>query len=318
MWDKRVVGQTVTLKRNPYYWQKGKPYLDSVTFSFVSDDNTRQLQLLGGKAQIDEFPPFNSVSKLQHTSGVTLKLFPSTRTDYLLMNEHYPPLADAHVRRAISHALDRAGIVKAVLFGNGKPANSFIPPGLPCYNQSTPGAQYDVSKSKAELAKSKFPHGFKLEMTVASGDQVHQAIGQILQNALKPLGIDLTFKQVDSSTEYADIQQLKYQIGISYWQNDNIDPDELATFAVDPSGGAHSWFTGYSDPKVTALVHEAQHETRPAARCRLYARMQDLAAEDAFAGFIYYSPFPYAYSNKVHGFFVSPLGNFHLEDVWLG
>src|SRR5262249_36562226 len=52
MWDKRVVGQTVTLKRNPNYWQKGKPYLDSVTFRFVSDDNTRQLQLLGGAAQV--------------------------------------------------------------------------------------------------------------------------------------------------------------------------------------------------------------------------------------------------------------------------
>src|SRR5262249_3911073 len=182
----------------------------------------------------------------------------------------------------------------------------------------TPGAQYDTARAKAELARSKFPHGFKLVMTVAAGDQVHQSIGQILQNALKPLGIDLTFKQVDSSTEYSNIQQLKYQIGISYWQNDNIDPDELATFAVDPAGGAHSWFTGYDDPKVTALVHQAQHETRPAARCQLYARMQDLAAQDAFSAFIYYSPFAYAYANKVHGFFVSPLGNFHLEDVWLG
>ena len=97
-----------------------------------------------------------------------------------------------------------------------------------------------------------------------------------------------------------------------------IDPDELATFAVDPNGGAKSWFTGYSDPKVTALVHRAQHETNPAARCRLYARMQDISAQDAFAGFLYYSPFAYAFSNKVHGFHVSPLGNFHLEEVWLG
>jgi peptide/nickel transport system substrate-binding protein len=318
MWDKRVVGQTVTLKRNPYYWQKGKPYLDSVTFSFVSDDNTRELQLRGGQIQIDEFPPFNSVSKLRHTPGVVVKLFPSTRTDYLLMNEHYAPLADVHVRRAISYALDRRGIVKSLLSGYGTPANSFIPPGLPCYNASTPGAQYDLARAKAELAKSKYPNGFKVEMVVASGDQVHTGIGEVLQAAVKPLGIDVTFKQVDSSTEYSDIQQFKYQLGISYWQNDNIDPDELATFAVDPNGGAKSWFTGYSDPKVTALVHQAQHETNPAARCRLYARMQDISAQDAFAGFLYYSPFPYAYSNKVHGFFVSPLGNFHLEDVWLG
>ena len=89
-------------------------------------------------------------------------------------------------------------------------------------------------------------------------------------------------------------------------------------FAVDPKGGANSWFTGYNDPKVTTLVHEAQHQTNHVARCKLYAKMQDISAQDAFSGFLYYSPFPYAYSDKVHGFFVSPLGNFHLEDVWLG
>ena len=35
-------------------------------------------------------------------------------------------------------------------------------------------------------------------------------------------------------------------------------------------------------------------------------------------GFLYYSPFRYATaSDKVNGFFVYPLGNYHLEDVWL-
>jgi peptide/nickel transport system substrate-binding protein len=45
--------------------------------------------------------------------------------------------------------------------------------------------------------------------------------------------------------------------------------------------------------------------------------MQRLSGQDAFSAYLYYSPFPYAFSDKVHGFFVSPLGNFHLEDVWL-
>ncbi len=101
MWDKRVVGQSVTFQRNPNYWQKGKPYLDSVTWTYVTDENTRGLQLQGNQIQVDEFPPFNSISKLQHTNGVTMTLFPSTRTDYLVMNEQYAPLADVHVRRAI-------------------------------------------------------------------------------------------------------------------------------------------------------------------------------------------------------------------------
>ena len=33
--------------------------------------------------------------------------------------------------------------------------------------------------------------------------------------------------------------------------------------------------------------------------------------------FMYYSPYRYAYTDKLHGFFVYPTGNFHMEDVWL-
>src|SRR6185295_3075596 len=176
------------------YWQKGKPYLDSVTWTFITDENTRELQLRGGQIQVDEFPPFNSITKLQHTSGVTMTLFPSTRTDYLVMNESYPPLADVHVRRAISYAIDRKAIIKSVLFDHGKAANSFLPPQVPFYNPRSPGIQYDLSKAKAELAKSKFASGFKVELLVGAGAQVENATGQILQAALKQLGIDVTFK----------------------------------------------------------------------------------------------------------------------------
>ncbi len=191
MWDKRVVGQSVTFQRNPNYWQKGKPYLDSVTWTYVTDENTRGLQLQGNQIQVDEFPPFNSISKLQHTNGVTMTLFPSTRTDYLVMNEQYAPLADVHVRRAISYAIDRQAIIKSVLFGYGKPANSFLPPEVPFYSPNAGGLQFNMAQAKAEMAKSKYPNGFKVSLLVGAGAQVEAANGQILQNELKPLGIDV-------------------------------------------------------------------------------------------------------------------------------
>jgi peptide/nickel transport system substrate-binding protein len=319
MWDHRVVGRSVTLKRNPHYWQKGKPYLDKVTWTFVSSENTRELQLRGDQIQVDEFPPFNSITKLKDTDGVTMSLFPSTRTDYLLMNEQYPPLADVHVRRAISYAVDRKSIVKSVLFGYGKPANSFLPPQVPFYDQQSPGLQFDIAKAKAELNQSRFQNGFKVTMLVGAGAQVENAIGQILQNQLKRLGIRVTFKQEDTSTEFNDISKRKYQLALAYWTMDIADPDELVTFAVDPAGGgAASFYTSYKNPNVIKLSHEAQRETDVAKRRQLYADIQRLAAEDAFMGFLYYSPFRYAYSDKLHGFFVYPLGNYHLEDVWLG
>jgi peptide/nickel transport system substrate-binding protein len=318
MWDKRVVGQSVTLKRNPNYWQKGKPYLDSVTWTFVSDQNTRELQLRGNQIQVDEFPPFNSITKLQHTPGITMSLFPSTRTDYLDMNESYPPLADRHVRRAISYAIDRQAIIKSVLFGHGSPANSFLPPQVPFYSKNAGGLQFDMAKAKAEMAKSKFPKGFDVTMLVGAGAQDENSIGQILQNQFKQLGIKVTFKTEDTSTEFNDIGKRKYQLAFSYWTMDIADPDELVTFAVDPAGGASSFYTGYDNPTVVKLSHEAQRETNVAKRAQLYAQLQKIAAQDAFLGFLFYSPFRYAYSSKLHNFFVYPLGNYHLEDVWLG
>jgi peptide/nickel transport system substrate-binding protein len=317
MWDKRVVGQSVKLKRNPFYWQKGKPYLDSVTWTYVSDENTRELQLRGGQIQIDEFPPFNSITKLQNTSGVTMSLFPSTRTDYLDINESYAPLADVHVRRAISYAVDRKAIIKSVLFGHGTPANSFLPPQVPFYDPATPGLQYDLAKAKAELAKSKFKKGFKVSLLVGAGAQVENAMGQIMQASLKKIGIDVTFKTQDTSTEFQSVQTRKYQLAFSYWTMDIADPDELVTFSVDPAGGASSFYTGYNNPTVIKLSHQAQRESDPEKRAQLYSKIQRLAAQDAFQGFLYYSPFRWAYSSKVHGFLVQPLGNYHLEDVWL-
>ena len=121
-----------------------------------------------------------------------MNLFPSTRTDYLDMNEQYPPLADVHVRRAISYAIDRQAIVKSLLFGYGQPANSFLPPQVPFYDKSSPGLQYDIAKAKAEMAKSKYPKGFKVTLLVGSGARIETQIGQIIQQALKQLGIDVT------------------------------------------------------------------------------------------------------------------------------
>jgi peptide/nickel transport system substrate-binding protein len=319
MWDSRVVGKSVTFKRNPNYWQEGKPYLDQVTWTYVTDDNTRELQLRGNQIQVDEFPPFNSIGKLQNTPDVKMSLFPSTRTDYMVMNHNYKPLADVHVRRAIAYAIDRAAIVKSVLFGHGEPANSLLPPQVPYYDKSTPGIQYDMAKAKAELQQSAYPNGFKVEMLLGSGDQVTNQIGQILQQVLKPLGITITFKTEDQSTAFADIQALKYQLGFSYWTMDIADPDELVTFAVDKeAGGAHSFFTDWNNAQAVELSHAAQKNEDPAKRQQLYSQIQKLAADEAFMAFLYYSPFRYAYRSNVNGFVVYPLGNYHLEDVWLG
>jgi peptide/nickel transport system substrate-binding protein len=315
-WDHWTHGQEIELVKNPDYWQKGKPYLDSVTWTTVPQDATRELQLKGGQAQIDEFPAYSSIQELQNTSGVVMHLFPSTRTDYMPMNEKVKPFDDVHVRRAISYALDRQAIIDSVLFGNGKPANSFMPPQVPYYDPNSPGIQYDMDKAKQELAQSSVPGGFSFELTVGSGVDQEEQIAQILQNSLKQLNINVTLRKVDPSVEFSQQQKGDYEMTAAYWTMDIADPDELVSFAVDRTT-ADSFFTYYDNPQVIDWTHQAQSTFDKGERQTLYSNIQKQAAEDAFMVFEFYSPYRYATSDKVQGFQVYPTGNYHMEDVWL-
>jgi peptide/nickel transport system substrate-binding protein len=318
MWDHWTKGQELKLVKNPNYWQPGKPYLNSVTWTYVGDDNTRILQLKGGQAQVDEFPPWSSVSTLKSTPGVTMTLFPSTRTDYLEFNEHVKPFDDVHVRRAISYAIDRKALVKAILFGNGVAANSFMPPQVPYYDSNSPGIQYDMAQAKAEIAKSTVPSGAKIKFEAWAGQLDSETIGQVIQAAVKPLGLDVSIIKKDPNAAQADWSNAAYPgMTNSYWTMDIADPDELVSFSVDPSQGAHSFQTYYNNPVAAKAAQDAAREFDPAKRQELYTLVQKTAADDAFMGFLYYSPYRYAYSSKLHGFQVYPTGNYHLEDAWL-
>ena len=317
-WDFWHKGSALKLVRNPNYWEPGKPYLNSVTWTDTPSDNTRELQLKGGQAQVDEFPAWSTVSSLKTTPNVTMNLFNSTRTDYLAFNETVKPFQDVHVRRAISLAVNRAALVKAVLFGNGKPANSIFPPQVPYYQAATQGLQYDLTQAKAEMAKSSVPKGFSTTILVSSGFSDYLTIATILQSELKPLGINLKIQQLDPNTANTNQQSLKYDMTLTYWTMDIPDPDELATFGVDPNSGAKSFFTAYNNPTVVKATHDAEQTLSTSARQDLYNTVQSDSASDAFMAFLYYSPYAYATTSSVHGFYVTPLGNYHLENVWLG
>ncbi len=316
-WDYWHKGSALKLVRNPFYWQPGKPYLNSITWADVPNDNTRQLQLKGGQAQIDQTPAWSTVSSLKSTPGIIMHLFNSTQTNYLAFNELRKPFQDVHVRKAISLAIDRNALVKAVLFGNGKPANSLFPPQVPYYDPSTPGYQFNLAQAKQQMAQSSVPHGFSTTILIPAGNSDYLTISTILQAELKPLGIKVNIQQLDPNTANANFQAQKYDMSLTLWTMDIPDPDELATFAVDPNSGAKSFFTSYNNPQVVKDTHDAEKTLNTTQRQNLYNFVQSQSARDAFMAFLYYSPYPYATTTSVHGFFVTPLGNMHMEDVWL-
>jgi peptide/nickel transport system substrate-binding protein len=306
-------GDVLRLVRNPYYWQAGKPYLDSVTFKNVSDENQRMLQLRGGQAQVIRFPPFSALKSLAGTPNVVAKAFPSTRVDYLLMNQKVKPYQDVHVRRAISLVLDRDAIAKAMLFGYGKPADSYLAPTEPYYKGDPAAYAHDVAKAKQEMASSSVPNGFTTTFLTNPGDR----LAELVQQQLAQLGIKVTIKTVDLNQLFGIQQKGDYEITDEYWTEDIPDPDERTAWFLNESA-SNDYFTYNHDPAVKALVARSEKIFDAGQRGQIYAQIQAGHAAAMPQVPLYYSPYQYAWSTKVQGFKVSPLGNYHLEDVWLG
>jgi peptide/nickel transport system substrate-binding protein len=305
-------GESLELVRNPNYWQEGKPYLDSVTFLAVPDDNARLNMLRGGQADIIEAPPFSVLDSLDKEQGITAKAFPSSKTDLLYLNTKVEPFDDQNVRQAVAYAIDRQAIVEAVLFGHGEPANSFIAPAVASYNPDNEAPQYDPEMSKELLSKSSEPNGFRTTLLIPSSSDA-RTMAQIMQSNLKDVGIDVEIVTQDPNTAFGNLTEGNYEMMAFAWTTDIPHADELIGGYADVDG---QW-TGLVHPESRKAIDEARRTFNQARTDELYAQVQRQVAIDSSVIALFYSDYPYAYSDRVQGFEVLPTLNFHLEDVWL-
>src|SRR5580693_9840789 len=96
----------IDLARNPYFYGT-KPKISKVKVLIVPDDNTRVLELESKKVDVIENPPGNLVSQINKTPGLSVQLFPSTRVDFIQLDEHFKPFKSQLVREALNYAIDR-------------------------------------------------------------------------------------------------------------------------------------------------------------------------------------------------------------------
>jgi peptide/nickel transport system substrate-binding protein len=303
-WDH---GSTLKLTANPRWWGP-KLSARTLTFTNVSNDNSRVLQLKGGQADVIETPPLSQLAAISASPGLRATAYPSTYSRFLAMNQKREPFGDIHVRKAIWHALDRAAITKAVLFGKGEVATSFFSEAMPFHAAHTPTLAFDLAAAKAELARSSVPNGFSTTMVVGAGDTTENALGQAIQAALAEIGIKVTLKPVDVTDEFANyLGKGNFDLGLNYYTSDIPDPDEIVSFMV--SGG---FLVGYENPRVTKLASAAAQELDESKRGDMYAEMQRIVAQDAVWIPLYYAPYAYGAGKEAAGFGISTLGSYLL------
>jgi len=309
-WQK---GSTITLVRNPAYWQTGKPKIDRVIMRVVGDDNTRVLQLQSGQVDLIDFVPPNQVEQVR---GAGLKVYAVNGTAVLryTLNETVKPLDEVNVRAALAFAVDREAVAKNVYFGLATVARSLLPSTTLYYDPNADPMTYDLAKAKAFLAKSSVPGGFTLTAQLPAGNQTYLDAATIWGNGLKQIGVTLKIDRLETTTLIQMRNAEHYTVYNAAWTNDTPDPDELMGVAMDIKS-QHAAHTFYNNQEAQQLVAQARRELDPRKRQALYTRLQRIESRDAPQIYIVDVPRLYASLPSVAGFAPNSQGKYEFENV---
>ncbi|WP_181274337.1 ABC transporter substrate-binding protein [Brevibacterium oceani] len=308
-------GQSLKLKKNPDYWQKGVPSLDSATFNVVTEDNTRRLQLLGGQADINQEPAPLSMSQLSRSQDINASAFDSTKILYFNLNNKKKRLDDPKLRRAMSYAIDRESVVKVVYAGYAEPATSFISPGLSGHSDEVDSSEFDMDKAKKLVEESDHPDGVDITIQIPSGVADRELLAQIAQQAWEDIGLTVHVQKLDDATLTTNRTKGDFQVQVSYATSDVSDTSQMINFlSVTDDSGIRS---GYANPKVEKWAKQAVAEEDPDKQNALYAKIQQQVADDAPIIPVAYQKALYGMSKDVVGFRPYVLGTYGLKETKL-
>ncbi len=321
-----VRGTSISIMKNPDYWQKGVPYLDGVQVFLIPDAGTRFAALRTG--QLD----FNGVDvaqfeqlKSEMTDKLNFEESPSIGWSTLNMNADRKPLDDLRVRRAASLTIDRRGYIKAVEQGAGM-LGGYVPPtsqfALPeAELLKLPGYGADVAANRAEakklMAEAGYPNGFESSMIVRKGSE---NLGVYVTDQLKQIGINAPMKILDSGPAYD--AALARQYDFLPWGHGLALDDPDAHYSELYICGAFRDYSGMCDKKVTELYLKQSQELDPEKRKQLVWDLEKYAVPQSIKIVLSWNTARSASWNYVHGWVQGPSGgggynNRHYKQVWM-
>lgn len=308
----------ISFVKNKHYWQDGKPYLDGLVYKFIADDAQLRQQLAAGQIDAIDTVPAANAAEVDSSGDTSLVTAESWATEQVFFNTQREEFADEHARRAIAHAIDREGITTATSFDTAEVANALLPPTI-TYSANDEGyaLEYDMDAAKKELAESGYPDGFSTTLLIPSGNAQRAQIAQVVQESLAEIGITVEIEQLDIAVFRERFFAYDFDFMLNSGQSDAPDPNGFITFQADPEGFSKSYWTHFTDDRVTELMHEGRTTPSGAEREAIYFEIQKILAEKVPYIPLFFPSNLKATTADVNGFVILPNGSVRFEDVWL-
>ncbi|HEX4472700.1 MAG TPA: ABC transporter substrate-binding protein [Nocardioides sp.] len=314
----RVPQNSITLVKDPNYYDADKVHLDKIVYRIITDSAIRAANLKSGDVQVADTVGTNDVSSIKSDSSLQMLESESLGYQGLTFNVgntagvgkppgkiQAPYAQDPRIRQAFEYAIDRKALVKTVFDGQFDPACGPIAPES---QFSTPAVQkcrpYDPDKAKQLLQQAGVPVPYQLNMLVTNTPDSLQ-FAQALQAMVKPAGFDLKLQPLEFTTLLDQQDQGKFQLLQLGWSG-RVDPDANITNFVGTQGSQN--VAGYSSPKVDQLLAQARETQDVAQRARLYGQVQTQTEVDDPIIYIYRQRNLTGVSKDVSGVQVYPDG----------
>jgi peptide/nickel transport system substrate-binding protein len=293
----RVPQNSITLVKDPNYYDADKVHLDKIVYRIITDSAIRAANLKSGDVQVADTVGTDDVSSIKSDSSLQMLESSSLGYQGLTFNIgntagvgkppgsiQAPYAQDPRIRQAFEYALDREALVKNVFDGQFDTACGPIAPDS---QFSTPAIQkcrpYDPDKAKQLLKAAGVPVPYQLSMLVTNTPDTLQ-FAQALQAMVKPAGFDLKLQPLEFTTLLDQQDQGKFQLLQLGWSG-RVDPDANMTNFVGTQGSQN--VAGYSDPKVDQLLAQARGTQDVAQRAKLYGEVQTQTQKDDPIIYIY-------------------------------
>jgi len=230
-----------------------------------------------------------------------LMIAPESCTYYYGFNTAKPPVDNVHMRRALSHAIDRQGLIDNVTKGGQQPAQWFCRPGMTACptmdSHHDAGIKTDMDAAMAELQAymdeegiadvSEIPEIVLMHNTSEGHKRIAEAIAEMWMETLG-IGVSVTNQEFRVYLAMLQVEGAAPQIWRLGWCLDYPDANNW-TKEVFACGGHEEIPTSWCNEEFSALLDEAALETDPVKRQDMYAQAeQTLVYEEAVIAPIYW------------------------------
>ncbi len=319
-------------KRNPQYWDQGKPYLDGYRALFIRDSAAQVAAIRSERAHI-QFRGFTPAERdtLVQAMGAKVRVQESPWDCglWVVANHERKPFDDKRVRRALTLALDRyqgsqalskIAIVKEVA-GVLVPGTPFATP--PGELEKVAGFWRDIGKARAEarrlLREAGVPEGFAFALTNRGIPMPYEPVGIWLLDQWRQIGLNASQQVVESAKYFADVRGGNFQMAIDFQCGYIVEPD-LDLYKFQSREISQANYGRYSDKILDDLYERQSRAADPEERTKsIRAFEKRLLDEEAhyFPTLQYYRIVPH--SARVRGWTISPSHyvNQQLDTVWL-